>query len=681
MSKDFQTRKTAGEIGRWERHYLVGRDREIQSYLDALSAHPPKERILNLYGTGGMGKSYLLDEFLRLAENGHAKCVLLDIHTCPRNPLEFCIRLLHLLHYPTRKIERNPHDIRSLSQTCIQEIEKAAAQGKLILALDTFEEIGDLEHWLRDELLAHLGPNVFTIISGRFPLQGAWQSSPAWRRLVLRMPVQELSAAAVKQYLRRSGIEQEETMLALWAKTKGHPLTLSLIVSTAQARTLPDIARTANEQIFPHVVKMWLKEAPDREIRELVEAAAVLRRFNQEMLSFVLEKHVPSEQFLKLTEHSFVRRVDRGWMLHDMLRDAIGHELRLRSPAYYDRLWKRCILHYYAQMKQSASKAAPWSADWIYYIGDRLIRTLFYQQSVPYYLEPLDPSNWSEAVRYIEHRRMNARDVRIASMDPETNERFEYVIEAEEGLSGFKHVHLQELYELDPGIVKLIRDTRREVCGMAIIVPIHEKTLIYLQAHPPSSAYFASLPEARLRELRTPRGAHTGYFIACIDVRDYANLSMRQAAGLTFIAHMLSAGLVVTTSPAIPFFHSIFRSLGFEELESVVHFDYDEQKPTPYFVLDTRGSRFQDYLDRMIASFGLSLEREAGDDPARLLSRRERDVAELLLEGRSNMEIAGHLYLSEATVKKHISNIFKKMKVKNRVQFLNLLRGNPPPKR
>lgn len=50
------------------------------------------------------------------------------------------------------------------------------------------------------------------------------------------------------------------------------------------------------------------------------------------------------------------------------------------------------------------------------------------------------------------------------------------------------------------------------------------------------------------------------------------------------------------------------------------------------------------------------------------LTDRERDVATCLARGASNAEIAGELYLSVATVKAHISHIFTKLDVANRVQ-------------
>lgn len=50
------------------------------------------------------------------------------------------------------------------------------------------------------------------------------------------------------------------------------------------------------------------------------------------------------------------------------------------------------------------------------------------------------------------------------------------------------------------------------------------------------------------------------------------------------------------------------------------------------------------------------------------LSERELEVLKLLVEGRSNPEIAAALYLSPSTVKAHIRNIMSKLAVDDRVQ-------------
>jgi len=50
------------------------------------------------------------------------------------------------------------------------------------------------------------------------------------------------------------------------------------------------------------------------------------------------------------------------------------------------------------------------------------------------------------------------------------------------------------------------------------------------------------------------------------------------------------------------------------------------------------------------------------------LTEREREILRLLAQGRSNAELAQQLYLSEATVKTHVSAILRKLAVRDRVQ-------------
>ena len=52
------------------------------------------------------------------------------------------------------------------------------------------------------------------------------------------------------------------------------------------------------------------------------------------------------------------------------------------------------------------------------------------------------------------------------------------------------------------------------------------------------------------------------------------------------------------------------------------------------------------------------------------LTEREREVLELIARGESNQSIARHLFLSEKTVRNHVSNIFTKLRVGDRAQAI-----------
>jgi len=663
----------AAKIEQMERHYMVGREAEIRFFLQQLTVDGQSGRILNIFGTGGVGKSYLLDEFRRLAENANAAFLMMDSRGFSHTPKDFCTQLLRMLGYQMEQLQQIAEP-QTLLEHCHDVLREKATNTKLVLAIDTFEEMSDMEHWLREVFLPRLSPDILILIAGRFPLQGLWLSSPAWRHWIHRMPIGDLDYFSVKQYLDRSGISEEPAIKQIWMKTRGHPLTLSLIVSTTMVRNIHGLAMVDGIEVFDHVVRTWLTEVRNDELRELVGTAAVLRHFNQELLSYVLNQSVPTALFQWLVGLSFVRRVDRGWILHDLMRDAIGHELRIRQPEHYNLLQKRCIMYYYNKMTHSAQRKtiASEGVEWYYYIGDHVVRNFCYQKLTPYRMEALNASNWTEAERYLAERRANPTEVSVPLLNPDTGELFEYAISKAESLYTVKHIHLQELYELDHGIVKLMRDQQGNVCGLTAIVPIHAGTLDYLRTQPLSSAYFQSLSEHQLKELQVANGHIAGYFVKTIDVNDFEDVAIRTTAGLTFISLLLSSDYVVASPPDLSFLKDFHLSLGCEQTGDIVHYDYDVHTPTPYYVLDTRGGKLQHYLNKMVASFGLLAPVEEQHKNLPSLSTRENEVVRLLVQGHTNQEIAASLFVTEITIKKHLSAIFRKLGVRNRTQMVNI---------
>jgi len=73
----------------------------------------------------------------------------------------------------------------------------------------------------------------------------------------------------------------------------------------------------------------------------------------------------------------------------------------------------------------------------------------------------------------------------------------------------------------------------------------------------------------------------------------------------------------------------------------------------------------QIYLDKQTAQ---SL---ADDSPDIALSLREQQVLEQLTVGGTNREIAATLFISEETVKSHVSNILSKLGLENRTQAIS----------
>jgi DNA-binding NarL/FixJ family response regulator len=56
------------------------------------------------------------------------------------------------------------------------------------------------------------------------------------------------------------------------------------------------------------------------------------------------------------------------------------------------------------------------------------------------------------------------------------------------------------------------------------------------------------------------------------------------------------------------------------------------------------------------------------------LSARQREILEMVVEGLSNAQIAGRLYLSESTIKQHLGAVYKELGVHNRTEAAKTMR-------
>ena len=78
-------------------------------------------------------------------------------------------------------------------------------------------------------------------------------------------------------------------------------------------------------------------------------------------------------------------------------------------------------------------------------------------------------------------------------------------------------------------------------------------------------------------------------------------------------------------------------------------------------------------IDRSLLSgvVRMGTSRDTRTDLDRMLSKREREVHALLIEGLKNRDIAQRLFISEATVRHHLTSIFGKLGVSGRLELLS----------
>lgn len=676
-----------------ESGYVVGRKSEKEVFLQLLNDGSRSCKIVNIYGTAGIGKSTLLDEFREEAARFGADAVSVDGESILAEPASFCEQIRKELKLP----QRSDSDDDALLEHCYEAIRNKTEQGRVVLFIDAYERFEMLDPWIRDVFLKRLQAKLLVVIAGRTPLPEPWLLSPVWRQQLVRMPLQELTADDVSRYAWNNGIMEDEQIRRLWGFSKGHPLMMSLAVFLSQQGESGEW--NSHDDSLPYVVEQWMREVSDEEMRVLIEAAAILRHFNQDGLSAVLGYSVTASEFRRLIRYSFVRRMNAGFTIHALMREAVCRDLLLRAPRRYAELRERGLQHYYAKLMSSdkINAASNEAVELMYYLGDALVRAfmdvfdLDPKRYVKVGIEALD-----EIEAYVLRRKREAKDLLIHLHDPYSWRTFNFSMTAEETLYTLKSLDFQKLFELDCDAVRVMRDRSGSVIGVAAIIPIHKGTIPYLLAAPRSKAYFGSLPQRELELLAVSETTRSGWFIETIDAEDFSDASQQTAIGHLLYSLMFSGGLVIESPAPLPYFIETHLSLGFETAPNGTHTNYDGATETPTFVLDMRKEKLIDYIHRFMRQTGYGdmvleqggklssvLENAAPYsaaseeiDPIAVrvdLTDREKAVAKLLERGFTNIEIASSLYVSEATVKKHMRAMMFKLGAANRTQLLKKL--------
>ena len=81
-------------------------------------------------------------------------------------------------------------------------------------------------------------------------------------------------------------------------------------------------------------------------------------------------------------------------------------------------------------------------------------------------------------------------------------------------------------------------------------------------------------------------------------------------------------------------------------------------------------------MNYIIKNITVDTEKQIDKKKLSVLSSKELEVAQLVAKGDSNKEISKQLDIQLVTVKKHIGNIFTKLKVKDRVSLAIFINKN-----
>lgn len=159
----------------------------------------------------------------------------------------------------------------------------------------------------------------------------------------------------------------------------------------------------------------------------------------------------------------------------------------------------------------------------------------------------------------------------------------------------------------------------------------------------------------------------------CRDVRpDVALLDIRMpgtdgiTAAETMLAEKLCAPLLLTTFDEEDF---VLRALKSGINGYILKNSPAERIINAVRTVSTGGTVFQEdilfYIREKIVSDG----KNGGREIFTILSPRETDIVRLIAEGLSNQEIAERLFISNGTVRNHISTILEKTGLEHRTQI------------
>ena len=328
---------------------FVGREGELNLFTSTLRAEHLPFFVLHVFGPGGVGKTTLLQEFIRISETHNARTTYLDVRHVEPAPEPFLHALRMALNLPPES---------SISGHL------STHEKKWVLLLDTYETLSPLEDWLRSSFLPELPETVLTVLAGRNPPAPSWRADPGWNSLLEVIPLRNLSPDEGREYLQRCGIPVDQHEGA-FNFTHGHPLALSLIADLFSQRGKVGFAPEESPDVVKTLLERFIQQVPGPAHRAALEACALARVMTESLLDQMLDMRGTSagpsqgarELFDWLRGLSFIQSSAEGLFPHDLAREALVADLHWRNPDWYSELHHRARAYYTANIEKSSGMA------------------------------------------------------------------------------------------------------------------------------------------------------------------------------------------------------------------------------------------------------------------------------------------------------------------------------------
>ena len=509
------------------------------------------------------------------------------------------------------------------------------------LVIDSYERLGIVDGWIRNEFLPALPSSLTTVIVGRNPPNSAWRTSPGWRRLIGELVVGPLTDPDAAALLARRAVPAPlaDTVLTF---ARGHPLALELAAEAIVRH--PDLRLHGGPP--PEVVEELIEvlfDDLDPTKRRAVEAAAMLRRITEPLLAAAIDAAGLSDElgidaaWRTLRALPVTTVTTNGLELSPVVRDVAAAGVELRDPTLARCVRKRVATVAMGELESSPGWAA--TADLLHLVQNPIIRNAFQPPAGQQHpVERARPDDREAVLAIVErHLRRDEADVlaRWWSAHPES-----FVVSRDDdgAVTAFSVVTevaavSPELVEHDPVMATVAVDL------VARPLPPNGRALIARRA---LAADRGSDPSPRLGSM-------------LVDMkRTYIELrpDLARVYGVSQPGSALGA---------------VMRALGFGD-----PLPRPADAGTEVSALDFGPGSVDGWLARHVDTETAPDPSEGAEPsgeealPLSRLSTREREVLAALADGLSNRELAERLFISERTANRHLSNIFTKLGVNNR---------------
>ncbi|TDD14568.1 ATP-binding protein [Kribbella turkmenica] len=313
------------------RRTFAGRRTELGCFRTALAG---STGVLYVHGPGGIGKTSLLRSYADLATSLGATVLTLDGRDL--EPVASAV-------------------LDSIGAASIDDVPDALPGSGTVLLVDTYEQLGLLDDWFREDFLPRLPDGVLTVLAGRLPPASAWTEDPGWSELLHVLALRNLNREDARVYLRMRGVPDDRQTRVLEV-SHGHPLGLSLLTD------LVDVGGEAvdDDPLTPDLVATLLRRfvdvLPTGPQRGALEICALARTTTEALLRDGLGVDDAHELFGWLRGLSFVESGPDGIAPHDLARDVLVADLRWRDPEGYDRIFRRLQNHILARLRTTSGR-------------------------------------------------------------------------------------------------------------------------------------------------------------------------------------------------------------------------------------------------------------------------------------------------------------------------------------